>query len=543
MSTTDNLNQTFPMVKTPQEELQQALQKISFLKMEQDHLRECLKTALDSLKVRSDAVHQLHEELRKERQAYSRTKGQGNGESSGNEEQALKLRGQLETMKFEIETLQDQLQTLKRQNADLESNNLTLCESYKITKDQLVTARNEISNISKHYEKISSEQKHSREQALQNYSSLQDEYTEKMQASHQELEETVTQFENQIEQLRGRLDESQFAYEALKEESRLSTQEKIEHITLVFEEKFAYQRAQFEIELQELERRVNSLESDNQNLSQQMRNADDAVWNLERENEGLTSRAQIIAAEKAKAEEKVTSLIEDLELADQRQKRINELVIDQNQEIDRLNSVNLQLTGSLREKDLEISNLTQKIEAQHEEQNQILKQKNEIAWELDHLRLNERKWKSEVEDLNRTVQDLQSKLGTRQADDEIRNRQYRFYIDNLNRNKKELRDQCLKLVQELKATAKMNPMRDLLTATGREISRVELQLKRTPTISADRSRLEQGLAELIEQRDFLTQALESSTSEMREKIQRISEIIDGDVTTMAPPPPPSPQES
>lgn len=543
MSTTDNLNQTFPMVKTPQEELQQALQKISFLKMEQDHLRECLKTALDSLKVRSDAVHQLHEELRKERQAYSRTKGQGNGESSGNEEQALKLRGQLETMKFEIETLQDQLQTLKRQNADLESNNLSLCESYKITKDQLVTARNEISNISKHYEKISSEQKHSREQALQNYSSLQDEYTEKMQASHLELEETVTQFENQIEQLRGRLDESQLAYEALKEESRLSTQEKIEHITLVFEEKFAYQRAQFEIELQELERRVNSLESDNQNLSQQMRNADDAVWNLERENEGLTSRAQIIAAEKAKAEEKVTSLIEDLELADQRQKRINELVIDQNQEIDRLNSVNLQLTGSLREKDLEISNLTQKIEAQHEEQNQILKQKNEIAWELDHLRLNERKWKSEVEDLNRTVQDLQSKLGTRQADDEIRNRQYRFYIDNLNRNKKELRDQCLKLVQELKATAKMNPMRDLLTATGREISRVELQLKRTPTISADRSRLEQGLAELIEQRDFLTQALESSTSEMREKIQRISEIIDGDVTTMAPPPPPSPQES
>lgn len=129
--------------------------------------------------------------------------------------------------------------------------------------------------------------------------------------------------------------------------------------------------------------------------------------------------------------------------------------------IDRLNTVNLQLSSVVREKAKEMNILLETLESQKNDQGLLIKQKNEISWELESLRIIEKKWKSEAEELHGTVQELHGKIEARQSSEDTRNRQYRFYLDNLNRTKKELRDQCAKLIQEMKASAKMNPMRDL----------------------------------------------------------------------------------
>lgn len=129
------------------------------------------------------------------------------------EEHTLKLKGQIETLRFEIESLQDQIQNIKRQNADLESNNLSLCESYKFTKEQLIRTRNELSDTTKLQEQAVLQQKNLREDLAQKISMLQEDFDEKMRKTSADWEMQSVGYEQQIAQYRARLDEQQRAIE------------------------------------------------------------------------------------------------------------------------------------------------------------------------------------------------------------------------------------------------------------------------------------------------------------------------------------------
>lgn len=132
----------------------------------------------------------------------------------------------------------------------------------------------------------------------------------------------------------------------------------------------------------------------------------------------------------------------------------------------------------------------------------------------------------------------QRELRTQKQAIENKEKQLRFFVDSLNANKTETREQLNVLFNELQLFKTMNPMADYLKVTLREIKRVELQLAKTPTISPDRARLEECLVDLVEQREFLRTNLERFQTDFEQKLKKLTTMMGGDALTLVPPPPP-----
>lgn len=121
---------------------------------------------------------------------------------------------------------------------------------------------------------------------------------------------------------------------------------------------------------------------------------------------------------------------------------------------------------------------------------------------------------------------------------ERRSQQLQFYAHTLNQEKTEVVQTAKQLVQELQTARNNNPLRDYLAATSRELSKTEIQLKKTPTISYERGYLENYLGQLIEQRDFLKSVIENSLRQMDRQTNSLMKIANNDKLFPSPPVPP-----
>lgn len=136
------------------------------------------------------------------------------------------------------------------------------------------------------------------------------------------------------------------------------------------------------------------------------------------------------------------------------------------------------------------------------------------------------------------IQAEEAELVRLREDISSRESQLKSYAEGLNKMKSEVREQANRLYQEIQMAKTVNPLSDYLKLTEREIVRVELQLKKTPTISPDRARLEECLTELVEQREFLRSSWHRSQADLESKLHRMAVIAGADALVMAPPPPP-----
>lgn len=112
------------------------------------------------------------------------------------------------------------------------------------------------------------------------------------------------------------------------------------------------------------------------------------------------------------------------------------------------------------------------------------------------------------------------------------------YVEYLNHQKKEVMKISQQLAEELQVLKTIHPLKDYLKATELELTKVELDLKKTPSSSLNRPKVESYLENLFQQRNFLNSLIEASERQMNEQAHSILKIIQSDTLMALPPAPP-----
>ena len=116
--------------------------------------------------------------------------------------------------------------------------------------------------------------------------------------------------------------------------------------------------------------------------------------------------------------------------------------------------------------------------------------------------------------------------------------QLRVYATSLSNTRNEVKEFSKELVSDIEATRTLHPLNDYLALTEFELSKIELQLKKTPTVSSDRPKLETCLEQLMTQRNFLRSTIDSSHKENEKRASIILKIAESSNLPYIPPPPP-----
>lgn len=127
---------------------------------------------------------------------------------------------------------------------------------------------------------------------------------------------------------------------------------------------------------------------------------------------------------------------------------------------------------------------------------------------------------------------------TRSTEIAQREEQLRQYANFVTDQKAELVRQTRKLAEEIEMTGRMHPLRDYLELTEFELSKTEVQLKVTPTLSMDRARLEAQIVQLTEQRQFLRSVIEAASQRLSEQAAGILALVNSPSLGATPPIPP-----
>lgn len=145
---------------------------------------------------------------------------------------------------------------------------------------------------------------------------------------------------------------------------------------------------------------------------------------------------------------------------------------------------------------------------------------------------------AEQRDLEIRSQHREKQIAAREKQASVREMQLRQYASSVTDQKTELIRQTKVLAEEIQMAAKMHPLKDYLQLTDFELSRAEVQLKLTPTISSDRAKLESFVKQMVEQRDFLRKVVQESEHKFADQANTILELIRSPKLAATPPPPP-----
>lgn len=549
-----------------QAELNKALHKISFLETEHGHLRECLRSAQETLLSRNGAVQNLQTQLKEERAKYIRF-FDANSKYEINEETAASAQVATEQHDAEVAELKQQLDAIKAKSVDLETNNMSLYDSFKSLKNQLAQTRQEYTEFQQEHHKMVDSLKQSRDFIKQSYTEYKVESETKIRSAQTQYEQSIRVLEDKLMQAQANARTQIEALNKRNNEAQIQHTELLEQILQENEQGAQAMMTRHQDEIHQAERNLLQKEKDYNELMDKLQAANQQVWELQektsqamdRENsldeqvrsllEKLSTQQQDLASlqnqvsvlfqERNSLATRLEQMQAELVAANNRQKCINDVISDQNEEVERLNSVNLQLAKGYREKEKKALELEERLqEAQDQLQGKELDIQRAAA-DNSELRGNQQRLQTQIGEQAARIADLEEKIRAQADHSENKDKQFRFYSENINRSKRDLREQGYRLIQELKLNRQTSPLSEFLKVTNREVSRVEVQLKRTPTSSADRSRLEQCLTDLVEQRDFLKESLEKSSQDIDAKIRRLSEIIGGENLAMTPPPPPA----
>lgn len=136
------------------------------------------------------------------------------------------------------------------------------------------------------------------------------------------------------------------------------------------------------------------------------------------------------------------------------------------------------------------------------------------------------------------IEKREGEMTTREQQIAAREHQLRHYAVAVTEQKAELVRQTKLLADEIQMAAKMHPLKDYLKVTEFELSKVDVQLKLTPTLSVDRARLEACVKQMSEQRDFLKNVVEASTKRLEEQAASIMALVKSPKLIATPPLPP-----
>ena len=146
--------------------------------------------------------------------------------------------------------------------------------------------------------------------------------------------------------------------------------------------------------------------------------------------------------------------------------------------------------------------------------------------------------KEEIKRLKATNEKLEDKLGVKNNHISQREKQLNLYTQSIDKEKQLIKEQAIAIINELKGLASLDPLKQYLKITEKEISKVEIDLGKSPLHSTDRPRLEEILENLVRQRDSLKIMVEDANSRVQLKIKSILKLVHSDTLIPLPPLPP-----
>lgn len=119
-----------------------------------------------------------------------------------------------------------------------------------------------------------------------------------------------------------------------------------------------------------------------------------------------------------------------------------------------------------------------------------------------------------------------------------REKQFSQFVLSQNQEKSKYQRIVSQLAREIQQAITLHPLNDYLSVTEKEISRLEWELKITPTLSGNRKSLEISIGMLIEQRDHLKLLISKSENLLLSKSSSLERILNSGLLTETPPMPP-----
>lgn len=119
-----------------------------------------------------------------------------------------------------------------------------------------------------------------------------------------------------------------------------------------------------------------------------------------------------------------------------------------------------------------------------------------------------------------------------------REKQFSQFVLSQNQEKSKYQRIVSQLAREIQQAITLHPLNDYLSVTEKEISRLEWELKITPTLSGNRKSLEISIGMLIEQRDHLKLLISRSENLLLSKTSSLERILNSGLLTETPPMPP-----
>ncbi len=172
-----------------------------------------------------------------------------------------------------------------------------------------------------------------------------------------------------------------------------------------------------------------------------------------------------------------------------------------------------------------ISELNKSQDALSATVNQITNEKNELQIKVD-----------EQMELLSKEKESHSVIRTQLSQ---REKQFSQFVLTQNQDKSKYQRIVSQLAREIQQAITLHPLNDYLSVTEKEISRLELELKITPTLSGNRKSLENSIGMLIEQRDHMKLLISKSENYLLSKTSSLERILNSGLLTETPPMPPS----
>ncbi|MBC7741390.1 MAG: hypothetical protein H7061_04280 [Bdellovibrionaceae bacterium] len=192
--------------------------------------------------------------------------------------------------------------------------------------------------------------------------------------------------------------------------------------------------------------------------------------------------------------------------ANQSQQQISELQL-QLESAAKLNETASSLQSALlahnNRLQIEISNLQSeafKLASVNEVNNATIASHNESVNNLQIQIANEQAAVARLsQDLALATKEHQNASDTYQS----RMRKLNSYFVEVEQTKTKFQSNLAKLTAEIQEAVRLHPLKDYLNLTSKEVIRVEIELKKTPTSSPNRKLLEKAIEQLINQREYL----------------------------------------
>lgn len=165
-------------------------------------------------------------------------------------------------------------------------------------------------------------------------------------------------------------------------------------------------------------------------------------------------------------------------------------------------------------------------------------ERTNLVSRLQNMEALNREQENKLQKLSQSQQDEKKHIDTLKLALDAREQQLNFYSQNINSSKRELKEQISRFEYELQMAKSLNPMADILKITEKEIDRFEQILKKTPTISSERQRLEDVIDELFEQKRFLKANMGKVFNDIEHHQYRIRQMGQSSALKALPPPPP-----